>query len=344
MLTVGAFAWAALMTTRLGYHMVSALLIALVCLIPSRWGDAWSVDAWRRRRSLVPPASARTPQEYGYTTWIPGVVIGVVFAAAAVAKLHESGLAWILNGTVKYHFLSDAAAAPVDWGLRVGLYPTLAIALSFGAILIESTIVFGAFARRYVYRAVAGAAGVALLSGFALFQGLFWPAWWLLLLSFLPWHRLGRQSNLESSGNVAFRAVPRMTLQPLIVIVFIAQQLVVSGLSLEAGPVLSTYGMYSNTYDSPGAYEAQSTTSYWLTSSDGQQCSVSERIARAVASAHGGSADAAARAAAQRCFGTVDLSHVDAEQRRTRIDWQRWRPAGETRLSLSAPSASNAAP
>jgi hypothetical protein len=344
MLTLGAFAWAALMTTRLGYHMVSALLITLLCLIPSRWGDVWSVDAWRRRRSLLSPIAAGTPHEYGYTTWIPGVVIGVVFAAAAVAKLHESGIAWILNGTVKYHFLSDAAAAPVDWGLRVGLYPTLAIALSFGAILIESTIVFGAFARRYVYRAVAGIAGVALLSGFALFQGLFWPAWWLLLLSFLPWHRVGRQSNLEPSGNVAFRGFPNMTLQPLIVTVFIVQQLVVSGLSLEEGPVLSTYGMYSNTYDSPGAYEAQSTTSYWLTSSDGQQCSVSERIARAVASAHAGSADAAARAAAQRCFGTVDLSHIDAEQRRTRIDWQRWRPAGETRLSLSGPSASNATP
>ena len=152
MLTFGAFAWATVLTTRLGYHMVSALLVALLCLIPSRWGDTWSVDAWWRRRQLRLPARTGTPQEYGYTIWMPGVVVGVIFAAAAVAKLHESGIAWILNGTVKYHFLSDAASAPLDWGLRVGLYPKLAVALSFAAILIEAAIVFGSFARHYVFR------------------------------------------------------------------------------------------------------------------------------------------------------------------------------------------------
>jgi hypothetical protein len=340
MLTFGAFAWAALMTTRLGYHMVSALLVALPCLIPSRSGDAWSVDAWWRRRHLETPVKTTSPQEYGYTIWMPGVVVGVIFAAAAVAKLHESGIAWILNGTVKYHFLSDAASAPLDWGLRVGLYPTLAIALSFGAILIESTIVFGAFARRYLYRAIAGIAAVALLGGFGLFQGLFWPAWWLLLVSFLPWHWLLRESPAVQSANASALDIARLRPHVLIVIVVIAQQLLVSGLSLEAGPALSTYGMYANTYDSPEAYESQSTTSYWLTSSDGRQCSVSEGAARAVASARSGSADAPARDAVQRCFGTADLSTVEAEQRRARIDWERWRPAGETRLTLSS-SASN---
>src|SRR5262245_16081353 len=295
MLTFGAFAWATVLTTRLGYHMVSALLVALLCLIPSRWGDAWSVDAWWRRRQSRLPARTGGPREYGYTIWMPGVVVGVIFAAAAVAKLHESGIAWILNGTVKYHFLSDAASAPLDWGLRVGLYPKLAVALSFGAILIESTIVFGAFSRRYVYRAAAGLAGVALLGGFALFQGLFWPAWWLLLVSFLPWHWLVRHSTPVQSTSASFTPnVARLRLQPLIVIVFVAQQLLVSGLSLEAGPALSTYGMYSNTYDSPEAYESQSTTSYWLISADGRQCNVSEDAARAVASARSGSAAAPA--------------------------------------------------
>ena len=61
-----------------------------------------------------------TPKEYGYTVWVPGLVLGVVFAAAAVAKLRDAGVAWILNGTVKYHFLSDSVQAMVDWGLWIG--------------------------------------------------------------------------------------------------------------------------------------------------------------------------------------------------------------------------------
>ena len=31
---------------------------------------------------------------------------------------------------------------------------------------------------------------LSLLVGFEVFQGLWWPAWWILLLSFLPWHLL----------------------------------------------------------------------------------------------------------------------------------------------------------
>ena len=84
----------------------------------SRWSDAWSVDAWRRgtchgtrRRSTATRSGS------------PGLVLGVVFAAAAVAKLRDAGVAWILNGTVKYHFLSDSPQAMVDWGLWIGRAP-----------------------------------------------------------------------------------------------------------------------------------------------------------------------------------------------------------------------------
>ena len=134
------------------------------------------------------PAPRGTPQEYGYTTWAPALVLGVVYFAAAFAKMRDTGLAWILNGTVKYHFLSDSPQAMVDWGLQLGQYPRLAVALSFCAIAVESLIIVGVIARAYRYRLAAGFGALSLMAGFVLLQGIYWPAWWILLLSFLPWH------------------------------------------------------------------------------------------------------------------------------------------------------------
>ena len=177
--------WATLYTIATSYHTVCALLLSLLAMQWSRWGDAWSVDAWRQGAH---PAPRGTPQEYGYTTWAPALVLGVVYFAAAFAKMRDTGLAWILNGTVKYHFLSDSPQAMVDWGLQLGHYPGLAIALSFCAIAVESLIIVGVSARAYRYRVAAGLGALSLMTGFVLLQGIYWPAWWILLLSFLPWH------------------------------------------------------------------------------------------------------------------------------------------------------------
>jgi len=154
MLTLGAFVWALLYTTQTTYHTVSALLVALLCLQWGRWSDAWSVDAWRREASAGPkgPApqarrpgpfgpGAASPQEYGYTIWAASFVLGVVYLASALAKLRDGGVAWILNGTVKYHFLSDSPQAVVDWGLQLGRYHWVAVLLSFSAIAIEALVI-----------------------------------------------------------------------------------------------------------------------------------------------------------------------------------------------------------
>ena len=264
--TVGVFAWAILYTIRTTYHTISALLVALVCLQWARWGDAWL----RRHRGDAPAAS----RAYGYTTWIPGVVLGLIFVAAAFAKLRDSGLAWILNGTVKYHFLSDSRQAMVDWGLQLGQYDAVAVALSFGAIAIESLVILGALSRRYVYRLIAGAASLALLAGFTLFQGLFWPGWWILLLSFLPWHLVRR----ASAGTEQSRNAPAGVVLGLIVL-----QLGVSLTRLEVSPFLSTYDMYATTYASPAEYEQKSGDAYWLVATDPdgtrRQCRISRREA-----------------------------------------------------------------
>ena len=241
-----------------------------------------------------------TPKEYGYTVWVPGLVLGVVFAAAAVAKLRDAGVAWILNGTVKYHFLSDSVQAMVDWGLWIGRHHWLSVLLSFGAIAIETLVIVGVLAGAYRYRFAAGVAALGLLMGFTLFQGLFWPGWWILLLSFLPWHsgqltvRLkpdasgpdtdGRSVRLQADRG----AFPRAPV--FVVMSLIALQLGVSLLRLEVSPLLSTYDMYATTYGSPAEYEQKAGQAYWIIGVDEEAQSHRCRITRAEADAIAGAA------------------------------------------------------
>lgn len=343
-LTVGIIAWALLYTTRTSYHTVSALLLALLALQWSRWGDAWSIDAWRRRPR---PSAGGLAQHYGFTVWVPGLVLGLVFGAAALAKLRDSGVAWILNGTVKYHFLSDSTQAMVDWGLRIAPYHGLAVLLSFGAIAIETLVIVGVVSRAYRFRLIAGGAALFLLAGFSMLQGLFWPAWWILLLSFLPWH-LVRPSVEPPSPAGEYPPSARLPgpvpkLAVYMVMALFAQQFVVSLLRLEVSPVLSTYDMYSTTYGSPAEYEQKAGQTYWIVGVDDAAQVYRCRITRMDADMIASGAIPAERLlkdpVLRRCFdGSIPLRTVSIETSRVQMDWARWRRLDEPiRARLTEP-------
>ena len=198
----GAVLWLFVATTHDSTHPHSTLGLALVALLPSRWGDRLSVDSWRFRKDPAPGG-----KRYGYSVWVPSLVFGIAFAAAAWAKLTRTSRLgdWILNGSVKYHFITDAHNAPVDWGLQLAGHPWLAVAASFGAVAVELLVITAAFSRSEWYRMFMGAAAIGLLGGFWLFMGVFWPGWWILLLAFLPWQRL---SQLFVSGDAPAVFVP----------------------------------------------------------------------------------------------------------------------------------------
>jgi hypothetical protein len=334
LLVAGALAWSVVYASNAAAHPMAVLPVALVALLWSRWSDAWSVDARLRR---VTPVAGRS-RLYGYTVWVPGFVLGVTLAAAAVAKLRESGLAWILNGTVKYHFLSDAADAPVDWGLRIGSHPTLAVLLSLAAIVVELLVIAGACSRHYSRRLAAGVAAAGLLGGFWLFQGLVWPAWWILLLSFLPWHLVAPTASPVVENGPRRRLLQQT--QVAMTLLLVGQQIIASASALELEPLMSTYDMYSTTYDSPEDYEAKSGMGYWLIArfEDGRTdtCQFDRSDFDRFSSMEPD--DPAVRPLLERCLGSAaPVRSILIEGRRRTIDWTTWRIKEDTRLPLVGP-------
>jgi hypothetical protein len=333
-LTACVVVWACVLTLRTTSHMVSALVLTMVSLLPARWGDAWTVDAVLRRRRPTREAVS------GYPVWVPVFVLGVTFAAAAWAKL-ENGLGWILNGTVKYHFVTDLDHAWVDWGVRLTESHVAAVALSAGAVLVEALIITAALSRSEWYRLGLGIATFALLAGFALFQGVVWLGWWILLIAFLPWARFVRPHAAAVTTPVTLR-----TAELLIVLFVIAQQLYVSGRHVEARPLFTAYDMYSTTYSGPDAYEAASNLLYRVLevdkngTTDLPGCVVDEAGARALTAAAEG--DEGARARVRGLLGPClperrGVSMVRLEGDRQVYDWEERRFHWRRRLEVIGP-------
>ena len=251
----GAIVWAYVAVLRDSTHPHSTLILCLLALLPSRWGNAWSVDAWLRRGRAGSNPPRPAGKQYGYSVWVPGLVFGIAFAAAAWAKL-ANGPAWILNGTVKYHFITDSINAKVDWGLQLAGHPWLAILASMAAVATETLVITAAFSRREWYRFGLGMAALGLLAGFWLFMGVFWPGWWILLLAFLPWQHLSRTfARSQPSFPTRQFETRASAAQVVAVILLIAQQVVVSALAVERAPMFTHYPMYSNTYANFAAFD-----------------------------------------------------------------------------------------
>ena len=282
-------AWGCVSTLRATHHTVGALQLAMVGLLAARWGDGWSIDAWlaKRRGRATAPAG----RQYGYAMWVPVLVLGVTFAAAAWSKV-RGGPAWVLNGTVKYHFVTDLDDALVSWGPQLTRYAWVAVAVSAGAVLIEASTIAAAFRRSASFRILIGAGALALLVGFQLFQGIVWPGWWLLLLGFVPWERIPRAT--ASTGGAGGLSIAQMLMIGALVI----QQVYCSIFEVEARPLFSSYDMYSATYATPEDYEAKSNLVYRVLiltdrgESELEGCQMDDRAARLFdVAARGGAAE-----------------------------------------------------
>jgi hypothetical protein len=245
----GIVQWLLAFSLQSDSHPFGLLLLPLLCLLVVPWGDAPPVF---RLPGRIPTSAGRPDIRYGYAPWLLSVALGVAWAGAAWAKVRE-GPGWILNGSVRYHFVSDSSHAPVDWGLALATMPLVAVILSAGAVLIEALTLSVAFVRMPMLRLAMGLAATSVLASFYLFQGILWPAWWILLLGFLPWHWFDRSANV--SGQRRASTVSRGQL--LCILGLALQQILISAAFIELPPVASRYDMYAKTHASPEDYERE---------------------------------------------------------------------------------------
>jgi hypothetical protein len=242
-------------------HVWIVTAFTILCLIPAPWhATPLSVDdairRWRGRDS----SRGRRGRAYGYAVWMPGLILGTVWASAAYSKM-RGGPEWILGGAVKYHWVIDAAkGTPVDWGLWVASHHWASVLMSFFGVFLEAVFVLAVFARPGRWRNLLALTGVPLLVGFYLFDNVLWWPWWLVYLSFaIPWTQL--QDFVASRvrwSRVACALATPASVGPsrdlgLVHIVLIALVCVHAMLELPAG--VGRFGSYSNTYASTAAFD-----------------------------------------------------------------------------------------
>jgi len=244
------------------WSMPVVLLLGL-CFVP--WRGCLGLDQLIRRLRGRPLASG-AGQAYGFAIWLPGLALGVAWAAAAYAKLDKSGIFWATSGAVKYHFLEDALRAPTDWGLWIAGHGAVAILFSCVALLGEGGFFVVIFFRKAWVRICFGLLGASFLAGLYLFQGIDWWAWWLPLIAFLPWesiYRCGRAclpgrlvgagdqcSGSESPADLALRPM-----QVFFAIYLVVSQVIVSLKGQELEPLFSTYPMYTYAWKSDQEFD-----------------------------------------------------------------------------------------
>jgi hypothetical protein len=210
------------------------------------------------------------------------------------------------------------------------------------AVFAEASLITSMFSRSYRYRAVLGSLALLLLIGFALFQGIVWFGWWLLLLAFLPWHLIGRGRDVTERTRLPSITAAQLAAMCLVVV----QQLVATVMHVEARPMFSSYDMYATTYASAEDYEAASNLVYRVVavaegrSLDLPGCVVDDTVAAIARRALEGSADdlQLLRKAVGGCLrSTPDVRQVALEGDRQVFLWNESRFTWKRRLDVIGP-------
>jgi len=194
------------------HHFDAILVVVLGILAVSRCGDAFSIDALRRRSPAAPSG------EYCWPIKAVWLALSVVYLTAGTAKLWTSGLGWITSDNMRlllimgaYH---TANADPLPgWGTFVANVPGMARLFAAATVAIEVlyplAMVSTGLRWILVPAALAMHLGIRVLMGPTFTQFFFVNVFWV------PWEQLAQAAR----GALAARAaqatkVGRPTTEP----------------------------------------------------------------------------------------------------------------------------------
>ena len=184
------------------YHEDALVIFVLGIMALSRCGDAYSVDRLIRKarqgsRTNLSVQSPRVSGEYKWPVRAVWIMFALIFFAAGVSKLRNSGLEWILSDYMAILLIeSHYSHGPlVTWALDLAQYNWLAYKwltklLAAGTIAIETSYPLALFSRRARWVLVPG--GFFLQVGIRVVMGPAFEEFLICNVFWIPWDRVSR--------------------------------------------------------------------------------------------------------------------------------------------------------
>ena len=129
-------------------HQTLPVILTMGILALSHCGDGFSIDAWlRRRRSQLPLPSG----EYRWPIRMVWLLMSIVFCAAGIAKLRETGIHWVTGSGFSLLMIQryySSSPPSVRWGLLIANHRLLAVAFAGGSLFTELLFPLSMFDKR----------------------------------------------------------------------------------------------------------------------------------------------------------------------------------------------------
>lgn len=169
------------------YHNDALLVFVFGILMASRCGDALSLDRRLGLAQLIVSEEGEASGEYRWPIRAVWLVFALIFFAAGVAKLRNSGLAWVFSENMSVLLIKQQYdyGALVNWGVWFAQSPWLYSSLAATTLLLEAGYPLALVSRRARWIFVPGMflaqVGIRVLMGpwfiQFLISTLFWVPW-----------------------------------------------------------------------------------------------------------------------------------------------------------------------